>query len=70
MEKMARFAVASVRHAANGLKIVNEEEQSRRKSICDSCDMFDPISETCRNCGCFLPEKISWDSERCPLSKW
>ena len=69
-EKMARFAIASAKHAANGFKIVDTDEQARRKEICNSCDKFDKENETCKNCGCFVPMKVQWDSERCPLSKW
>jgi hypothetical protein len=69
-EKLARFTVASAKHIANGLKIVTEEEQIRRREICHGCDKFNREDQTCTNCGCFVPIKITWDSERCPLSKW
>lgn len=69
-EKLARVAAATARHVANGLKAVTDKQREERISICHGCDLYNKVDQTCRNCGCFLPIKVNWDSERCPLGKW
>ena len=48
----------------------SEEEQIRRMEICKSCEHFSSEDVRCRQCGCFLKQKTSLTSAKCPLQKW
>jgi hypothetical protein len=47
-----------------------EEEQIRRMEICKTCEYFSSEDVRCRKCGCFLEQKTSLTSAKCPLQKW
>ncbi len=62
------FAGAVIHHVADGLVNVSDSEQQERMKVCLGCDRFD--KDWCKECHCYLPEKIKWRSEDCPLQKW
>jgi hypothetical protein len=64
------FGNSVINHIADGLKQVPEEEYNKRIDICKTCDKYDAEANKCTHCGCFLKVKASWNSEKCPLSKW
>jgi len=41
-----------------------------RYDICKSCDEFNDILKTCKQCGCFMPAKSKLAYAACPISKW
>ncbi len=41
-----------------------------RYNICKSCDMFNKLTKTCKECGCFMPAKTKLKNNLCPLNKW
>ncbi|TGK41242.1 hypothetical protein EHO65_07370 [Leptospira andrefontaineae] len=46
---------------------------SKRLGICLSCEMLWkllPTFEQCAVCFCFVREKVKYQNESCPLSKW
>jgi len=47
-----------------------EEEQKRRMDICKQCEFFAKEDVRCRQCGCFLEQKTSLTSAKCPLNRW
>lgn len=47
-----------------------EEEQNRRMEICKACEYFNSEDVRCRQCGCFLKQKVSITSSKCPLNLW
>lgn len=47
-----------------------EEEQIRRMEICKSCEHFSSEDIRCKKCGCFLEQKTSLNSAKCPVQKW
>lgn len=65
-----RFTKSAFNHAKDGFKKVNEETFNQRLEICKKCDLFDSSQVRCKNCGCFLNIKASWNSEKCPIDKW
>jgi len=69
-KKVINFAGALVKHIANGLRNVSEEEQKRRLEICNSCPLL--LNGECSLCGCPVEEKTKWESEDCPddPSRW
>lgn len=68
LRKALNLAGALVRHAADGLARVGDDEYAARLVICDHCEQKE--GTTCRACGCVLALKASWRSEGCPLGKW
>jgi hypothetical protein len=49
------------------------EELARRLAVCAACDervAHAARPDSCRKCGCNLPLKASWASQRCPLGLW
>jgi len=46
------------------------EEEQRRKEICLNCELYLPVRNVCKECGCSIPAKISEPMETCPLGKW
>lgn len=48
----------------------SENCQSKRWSICESCEYYDEPEEGCKYCGCYLPHKIKDPWGDCPLDKW
>jgi hypothetical protein len=41
-----------------------------RYTICKSCDEFNNILKTCKQCGCFMPAKSTVAYASCPINKW
>lgn len=65
-----KLGKAAFEHAKDGFKKVSDEEFENRMQICRGCEFFDADSSRCKNCGCFLKIKASWNSEKCPIDKW
>lgn len=57
--------------AVSGNEIfVTEEEKERRLSICKKCPEYHEEQMRCKNCGCFLENKVTFTASKCPLSHW
>ena len=52
------------------LKILPKEVKKARIDICRECNRFDESRHVCRECGCFLVNKVKFTASRCPLSYW
>jgi hypothetical protein len=50
--------------------LISEEVATERIKICHLCEEFDAMQNRCKNCGCFLPPKVKFVTEKCPLGKW
>lgn len=50
--------------------IASEDKQSERLQICNECSQFNKQSKRCYLCGCFMENKIKFNSSKCPASKW
>lgn len=72
IRRAVNFGTALVRHAADGLQRVSDEEYAARLKVCEGCPSCDLTRFICREpaCGCQLRLKASWRSEKCPLGKW
>lgn len=56
---------------ASGCPIADEDEQKKRRNICESCDpFFDAEKYRCKECGCNLHLKIPLGTSKCPIKKW
>lgn len=40
-----------------------------RKELCESCESYTALN-TCSECNCFVPFRITVKNTRCPLYKW
>ncbi len=49
---------------------VTNEEKDKRFEICKSCEFFVTQSQRCMKCGCYMPIKTGWRSQKCPIGKW
>jgi hypothetical protein len=68
MKEVFNLTSSLFNHAANKFKKADEIIKNERLSICYNCDKFE--NSKCKECGCYLEIKASWDSEKCPLNKW
>lgn len=48
----------------------DRDVQAFREKQCHACEKFDPVTETCRICGCCTIAKGMLARESCPLGKW
>lgn len=48
----------------------SEFEQQRRYNICEVCEYFHPKAERCKKCGCYMKNKVTFQSASCPVNKW
>lgn len=53
----------------NGV-FTSEFEQQRRYNICEVCEYFHAKSERCKQCGCYMKNKVTFQSASCPVKKW
>jgi len=74
LQKAGTFFKAAVRHVADGLKNVSEEQYQQRLAICTDCPEYEPSNTHCRKCGCVIAgnvlAKARWKSEDCPIGRW
>lgn len=71
-QKMIHVGTAVVRHAADGLKKLDDAAYQQRLAVCSQCPSCDSLNWICRDksCGCHLKIKAGWRSENCPQAKW
>lgn len=69
--KAMNYALAVVRHVADGMAAAAEADYEARLDVCRTCELRTEGWE-CRhpNCGCRLERKAAWRSESCPIGKW
>lgn len=48
----------------------SEFEQQRRYDICQVCEHFESRAKRCKKCGCFMKNKVTFQSAECPIKKW
>lgn len=72
-QMVGKFTKATYNWAKSGLKLADETEQKRRKSICNNCKFWHPTARMglgkCLKCGC-SSAKLKLASESCPIGKW
>ena len=73
LQRVSKFAVASITWVASGFKVVNASQYNDRLNICQSCDRWQGEKVfglgVCGSCGC-TGIKLYAASEKCPLNKW
>ena len=53
-----------------GTLLVPKEIKKARIDICRECNRFDADRHLCRECGCFLVNKVKFTASRCHLNYW
>ena len=48
---------------------LNKEQIEHRLNICKVCDKFTE-KQFCKECGCYMPAKVTIRRMECPLKKW
>jgi hypothetical protein len=64
-ERVTNFGRAAVEHLMAGGIVVKKEVEQERLRICHECPFFD--NDWCRECGCYLPEKVTWAESVCGI---
>jgi hypothetical protein len=50
--------------------ITDEKTSEERMEICKKCDSFVQMFKLCKECGCFMPIKVTFEKMKCPINKW
>jgi hypothetical protein len=69
-QNFGRALMAEASAIARRVPAVTEEEQARRKAICEGCAKYRPEDGRCSLCGCPKNRKVAWRSQRCPKLLW
>jgi len=71
VKRLAKSAVSVGRDIARG-NYTSIEERRRRLAICRRCSYYDAKLVRCRECGCFLKQKVKFINQHCglPGAKW
>ena len=70
-KNLAKFSFDLIKNAIQtGALIVSAEVQAQRLEICKSCEWYDDTQTKCKHCGCYLPAKVSFALDSCPVQKW
>jgi len=75
--RIAHYAEAIIEHVTTGMKSDSDEAVKQNLEICQNCDKFNHVKESCSLCGCrcnlskssFL-NKLRMKTQSCPLNKW
>ena len=73
VKMIQNFGSALVQESTAILKneqAITSEEKNERFEICKSCEFFVNSSQRCMKCGCYMPIKTGWRSQKCPVGKW
>ncbi len=54
----------------NDEPVDNSKDLKVRYRTCQLCPLFDQIKKLCDECGCFMPIKVQFKKNSCPLGKW
>ena len=55
---------------SKGTLLVPKEVKKARIDICRECNRFDEDRFLCKECGCFLVNKVRFTASSCPLQYW
>ena len=53
-----------------GTLMVPEEVKKARMDICNDCNRLDKDRLVCKECGCFLVNKVKFTADHCHLNYW
>ena len=74
LSKVKSASYSALEWAKAGFPVVSNEDFENRKSICNSCEFFEPKAfygdGRCAKCGCDFKLKSKMATESCPIGKW
>lgn len=72
LKMLSNFAKASIEYVAAGMPSVTEEQYKERVETCLSCPHLLEETKQCGLCGCYIEQKASWQTAKCPddPSRW
>jgi hypothetical protein len=69
-----RSFAASIKDTARRLledpTIAPRAVHNERMRICEGCDRYRKLTQTCEICQCFMPLKTAAANMKCPIDKW
>ena len=48
----------------------SEELSNNRLTICQGCPKYINLTSQCKECGCFMKLKATYEAAKCPIDKW
>ena len=69
IRSVGNLVAAVAHHAVTGFHEVNDEEFTKRITICEACPFFTE-KRTCLKCNCYMDTKARWREQRCPIAAW
>lgn len=77
IQMAVNYTKAVATHIATGAKKRTDEQVDELLAICQQCDNYNAVSESCHICGCkcthgsnAFSNKLRMQSQHCPLRKW
>ena len=70
-KNMSLMIADVIRDAIQNNQIFAEkQEQKTRFDICQACEHFESESKRCKQCGCYMEQKVQYTAAKCPVNKW
>ena len=68
VKEVLSFLKSSARYVQSGMKNVDAQTYLERMKVSSTC--IHRNNNKCTRCGCNLPLKCKWKTEKCPINKW
>ena len=76
-KNLAKFTVKVVKDAVintgsdnEGGVFVSDAKNKERWDICKKCEHYSARQVRCKECGCWLVQKIKFTNSKCPIDRW
>ena len=75
-KNLAKFTIQVVKdsvmdiNSSSSNQIASNELKEERMSICKKCEHYSARQVRCKECGCWLVQKIKFTSSKCPIERW
>jgi len=67
--QVVKDSVMDINSSSSNLFASNELKEERM-SICKKCEYYSPRQVRCKQCGCWLTQKIKFTNSKCPIERW
>ena len=67
--QVVKDSVVDIGSAPTNL-FASKELKEERMSICKKCEYYSARQVRCKQCGCWLVQKVKFTSSTCPIEKW
>ena len=74
-KNLAKFTIQVVKDSVLDLSaptnmFASDELKEERMNICKKCEHYSARQIRCKQCGCWLVQKVKFTSSTCPIEKW